>query len=153
MTNMEIIEIRGAKYQLDVEQATALGVLKEKPNRPMSWEEYKENSLHICGFNRYVASDYNVSTASYAYFATEDEARAFCALGKLIQLRDAWWDGWRPNLTSKENGTYTICNRKNEICIGFIWDYNSILMFPTEQMRNEFLDTFRGLIEEAKMFL
>ena len=36
-----IITLKGKEYQLDIEQAKKLGLLKEKYGRVKSWEEFK----------------------------------------------------------------------------------------------------------------
>ena len=89
------------------------------------------------------------------------EAKAFCALGKLIQLRDAWVGDWEPDWEvewkqsqlSSEVRKYTIIYYSNELSICYtIWRSN-VLAFPTEEMATDFLKTFRNLLEQAKMFL
>ena len=39
--NMITITLEGKEYQLDIEQAKELGLLKEKDGRVKSWEEFK----------------------------------------------------------------------------------------------------------------
>lgn len=90
---METIKINGKEYQLDIENAKNQGILVEKNNVPKSWEEYDHVLKHL-----YVTSGYDnvgVGGTRYDHFVTENEAEAFCALGKLIQLRDAWWGKWK----------------------------------------------------------
>ena len=158
---METIEINGKVYQLDVEKAKELELLKEKDSKPRSWEEYETAwVMPDCDVN--YASYYNsYDSLTYDIFNSEEEARAFCALGKLIQLRDAWVGDWEPDWEvewkqsqlSSEVRKYTIICYSNELSICYtIWRSN-VLAFPTEEMANDFLNTFRDLIEEAKMFL
>ena len=76
------------------------------------------------------------------------------ALCQLLVCRNAWWKqlGWKPDWT--------------DICIKYCIGYNNnvaskagssfsnyILAFPTEDIRDQFLDAFRYLIEEAKELL
>lgn len=113
--------------------------------------------------NVFLTSVYQLENDERAYdvFYSEDEAKAFCALGKLIQLRDAWVGDWKPDWEvewkqsqlSSEVRKYTIICYSNELSICYtIWRSN-VLAFPTEEMATDFLETFRNLIEEAKMFL
>ena len=160
---METIEINGKVYQLDVEKAKELELLKEKDSKPRSWEEYRENILlyQRCKFS---AEEYNFERTedfSYKVFGSPEEAKAFCALGKLIQLRDAWVGDWEPDWEvewkqsqlSSEVRKYTIIYYSNELSICYtIWRSN-VLAFPTEEMATDFLKTFRNLLEQAKMFL
>lgn len=154
---METITINGKEYQLDVEKAKEQGLLKEKDNKPRSWEEFIK--LHysediVRGFSA-TAFDYRQNPL-YNRFNTANEAKAFCALGKLIQLRDAWRGEWRPKWNiPKEypDKKYTILCFDNELCKDMSTWHSEILSFPTSEMRDDFLETFRDLIEEAKMFL
>lgn len=147
---MTTIEINGKEYQLDIDKAKEQGLLKEKDSKPHSWEEYDRALKHL-----YITSGYDkvgVGGTRYDHFATETEAKAFCALGKLIQLRDAWWGEWKPDLSNDEN-KYHVWILVDEICIDKAIHIQHVLAFPTEEMAIDFLNTFRDLIEEAKMFL
>ena len=147
---METIEINGKVYQLDVEKAKELELLKEKDSKPRSWEEYDRALKHL-----YVTSGYDkvgVGGTRYDHFATENEAKAFCALGKLIQLRDAWVGDWEPDWNEIYT-KYTIINDRGHITSNTATYNTRVLAFPTKEMTTDFLETFRDLIEEAKMFL
>lgn len=147
---METIIINDKEYQLDVEKAKELGLLKEKDDKPCSWEEYDRALKHL-----YVTSGYDkvgVGGTRYDHFATETEAKAFCALGKLIQLRDAWVGDWKPDWKEVYN-KYTIINARDRIDLNTAIFDSGALAFPTKEMANDFLETFRDLIEQAKMFL
>ncbi len=141
---METIEINGKSYLIDIEKAIEQGLLKEKNNRPRSWKEYEKS----------VVGGFVPNTRSkYYLFNSEDEARAFCALGKLIQLRDAWWGDWRPDWKEDDTEKFNIFYALNKIHIDVSVKIGYILSFPTEEMADDFLLTFRDLIEQAKMFL
>lgn len=147
---METIEINGKSYLIDTEKAIEQGLLKEKDNKPRSWEEYENTASN----NVFITSVYQLENDNRAYdvFYSEDEAKAFCALGKLIQLRDAWWGEWKPDWKNGGN-KYIITSERGNILASYMFVYNSILVFPTQEMRDDFLSTFRDLIEQAKMFL
>lgn len=134
---METIKINGNAYQLDVEKAKELGLLKD--TKPRSWEEYCNNTKR--------------NTYDYDEFSSREESMAFIAFGKLIQLRDAWWGDWRPDWSINSKCKYTIeaeCGKISKMQVSSI---HSTLVFPTEEMRNDFFETFRDIIEQAKMFL
>ena len=133
---METIEINGNAYQLDVEKAKELGLLKD--TKPRSWEEYCNNTKR----NAY----------DYDEFSSREESMAFIAFGKLIQLRDAWLGNWKPDWDEVYT-KYTIVNARGRIELNTATFNSRVLAFPTEKMATEFLETFRDLIEEAKMFL
>ena len=152
---METIQINGKSYLIDIEKATEQGLLKKKDNKPRSWEEYAAMRSQDCdsiisatGIN----DDDDVYICDYDLFNSEDKARAFVALGKLIQLRDAWVGEWRPNWETCTN-KYAIVVLKENIAVETGAFLNKILAFPTEKMATDFLNTFRDLIEQAKMFL
>lgn len=150
---MKTIEIDGKSYLIDIEKAKEQGLLKEKNNKPRSWEEFVK--LHysediVRGFSA-TAFDYRQNPL-YNRFNTANEAKAFCALGKLIQLRDAWWGEWEPDWKKVYN-KYTIINARDRIDLNTAIFDSGALAFPTKEMANDFLETFRNLIEEAKMFL
>ena len=147
---MIIIEIDGKDYQLNIDEAKEKGVLKEKDNKPYSWEEYDKALKQL-----YITSAYDeigIGGTSYDRFITENEAKAFCALGKIIQLRDRWCDNWKPDW-NKDYTKYTIVNTKDHIELNTATFNSKILAFPTKEMATDFLETFRDLIEEAKIFL
>lgn len=147
---MKTIEIDGKSYLIDIEKAAEQGLLKEKDNKPRSWEEYDRALKHL-----YITSGYDkvgVGGTRYDHFATETEAKAFCALGKLIQLRDAWVGDWEPDWKKVYN-KYTIINARDRIDLNTAIFDSGALAFPTKEMATDFLETFRNLIEEAKMFL
>ncbi len=155
---METIQINGKSYLIDIEKATEQGLLKEKDNKPQSWEEYSDmrekvfGQGYITGYDQYAANHRGNYNTIYDVFNSSDEAKAFCALGKLIQLRDAWWGEWRPDWKDNEF-KYSIGIYFNRIDITYHANLSYILAFPTAEMRDDFLSTFRDLIEQAKMFL
>ena len=77
------------------------------------------------------------------------------ALFQLLVCRNAWWKvlGWKPDWTDKYTEKYCIyfaCGSVDTIisnCMGYIF------AFPTAQVCDQFLATFRDLIEEAKELL
>ena len=150
---METIEINGKSYLIDIEKATEQGLLKEKDSKPRSWKEYCNimNCIPNSGYFTYNKKT-SVLGTSYDVFKSKEEAKAFYALGKLIQLRDAWIGDWEPDWKKVYN-KYTIINARERIYLNTAIFTSSILAFPTKEMATEFLETFSDLIEEAKMFL
>ena len=139
----------------DIAEAFKHHLLKQIPDRPTSWEEYNDT----CKISYYIhASIYDTCEFGrrrryYDTFNSEDESKAFCALGRLIQLRDAWWGDWRPDWEAGNSRMYCIYVYKNTVCVSTTLTFNYILVFPTEEMCKDFLYNFRDLIEQAKMFL
>ena len=152
---METIEINGKKYQLDINKAKEQGLLKEKNSKPHSWEEYVKmaETVQIIPCDAYANYFYKKQKRiTYDVFNSTNEAKAFCALGKLIQLRDTWYGNWKPDWDEVYT-KYTIVNARGRIELNTATFNSRVLAFPTKEMANDFLETFRDLIEEAKMFL
>lgn len=135
---MDMINIilEGKEYQFNIEQAKQLGLLKEKYGRVRSWDEFKKkypNQFFQC--------------------LTTHESQALTAFTKLLKLRRDWIGEWEPDWENGEQKKYVI------ECIG--WGirtyiqgtYRRNLSFPTQQMATEFLETFRDLINEAKILI
>lgn len=152
---METIEINGKEYQLDINKAKEQGLLKEKDGKPHSWEEYVKmaETAQIIPCDAYANYFYKKQKRiTYDVFNSTNEAKAFCALGKLIQLRDAWLGECALDWNNSDD-KYCIWVLNGELYIDTAMFIQRTLAFPTEKMATEFLETFRDLIEEAKMFL
>ena len=78
------------------------------------------------------------------------------SLYKLEQLRNAYWkiDGdWKPDWKNIFNVKYVIVLIDNKIQKSIRNTFASILSFRTEDIRDEFYENFKDLIEEAKDLL
>lgn len=75
------------------------------------------------------------------------------ALCQLIQLRDCYNDGWKPNWKDIKEYKYGINYYQNCISIDLRIDTNAVLTFKTPKLRDEFLKNFKDLIEIAKPLL
>ena len=155
-TKQELLTLNGKEYQLDIEQAEKLGLLKEKDNRVKSEVEFVKKYCGICGYSYNITANMITRSETPIYTAdqlTPHEAKALAAFSKLLKLRRDWIGDWEPDWT-----TYTAC----KFVIGCVNDGIVVntrnttarsLSFPTEQMAREFLKTFRDLIEEAKTLI
>ena len=152
---METIQFNGNTYMFDIAEAFKHNLLKQMPERPTSWGEYIDacDMSGCTNASNLDTGEYGRLRRYYDTFNSEDEAKAFCALGRLIQLRDAWWGDWRPDWESGNKCMYSINVDKNTVCVSCAFTFKYILVFPTEEMCKDFLDKFRDLIEQAKMFL
>ena len=81
-----------------------------------------------------------------------DAIRALC---KLLTCRNAWWNqlGWKPELSDVPNVSYFIGNYRGIVGVNCEKTWNRVLAFPTPEVRDQFLYSFRDLIEEAKELL
>ena len=139
-TKQELLTLNGKEYLLDIEQAEKLGLLKEKDSRVKSWEEFKEKYSNE--FLHYTATQLTV-----------EEATALAAFSKLLKLRRDWIGEWEPDWENDKTEYYVIECIGNTIRMYPQRIYSRNLSFPTQQMAHEFLETFRDLIEEAKILI
>ena len=139
-TKQELLMLNGKEYLLDIEQATKLGLLKEKKSRVRSWDEFKEK--------------YSNEVLHYtATQLTENEAKSLAALSKLLKLRRDWIGEWEPDWKNHQTQHYVLEYLDDRIRIYPQWYYARSFSFPTAQMAKEFLKTFHDLIEEAKILI
>lgn len=152
---MTTVVLEGKKYQLDIEQAKKLNLLKEKDNRVSSWEEFvrKYSNSHGYSYNLTAKMITHSNTPIYTtYQLTPNEAKALSAFSQLLKLRRDWVGEWEPDWTDG-SVKWVIRVWRNHICFEVDRNSSDALSFPTEKMAKEFLDTFRSLLEEAKMLI
>ena len=152
-------------YEIDKENST-FECIKFKPIKkklPKTWKEYcktnprREGESWIdnlsmieslgtsAGKNRDYVVDKNL-------LPNKEYAEAILALCQLIQLRDCYNDGWKPDWT-RVDSKYTIYVVGNIVVGGSNTNVNRIFAFKTQELRDQFLENFRDLIEIAKPLL
>lgn len=153
---MTTITLEGKQYQLDIEQAEKLGLIKEKDNRVKSWEEFKKKYINK-GYVYIEEIKHTQPTAMPIYIGdqlTKHEAKALAAFSKLLKLRRDWIREWEPDWNSLNERKYVIEMRRNsQIEVLVCFTNSHTLSFPSYEMAQEFLETFRDLIEEAKILI
>ena len=138
-------------YEIDKEKSTFEEIIFKKVEDPLAklpktWEEYCKRTK---GYTSYYGDNslksYITSLFSEAYneFSTEERLKQYIALGKLLQLRDYWVGGWKPNLPI--NPVFAV---KNTTVVNLI-RITLPLTFPTKEMAEEFKDCFSDLIKQA----
>ena len=92
---------------------------------------------------------------SIDWYVPNEHEVAIKALCKLLICRNAWWKqlGWKPDWEDSKNKKYAISITGNNSYCYDTYAFNAILVFPTGEVRDQFLDSFRDLIEEAKELL
>ena len=147
------ITLEGKEYQLDIEQAKQLGLLKEKDSRVRSWKEFINKHLES---NSFYCHDGIVNQTLSPYGLPEQltshEAKALAAFSKLLKLRRDWIGKWEPDWED-ESKKYVLRIWRNHICFEVERNNSAALSFPTEKMAKDFLETFRELITEAKILI
>ena len=124
---------------------------KELNPLPRSWEEFATNYARM-GY--YISSDgkplmcaSSGKLSSPHVCPSKKSAEAHLAMIQLEQLRNCWWNGWKPEWDS--SCKHVIRRDHNEICVINACHISSFLVFPTYEMAKEFLECFKDLIEKA----
>lgn len=123
-------------------------------DKPMSWEEYcKQNPIKAgdgyineLSIINSAENSRNRDEDDYVNVMSKDLCTAFLAYMKLIQLRNAWLkdcengdkDGYLKIVYTEERGFYDVHLGKTG------------LSFPKSSMAEEFINTFKDLLEVAK---
>lgn len=85
---------------------------------------------------------------------SKEYAEAILALCQLITIKDKeYTKGWKPDWTRNLQVKYCIVSSSNIVRMDTFSVINFILAFPTRELAEKFLNTWRGLIEKAKILL
>ena len=72
------------------------------------------------------------------------------AISQLMDIADYYNKGWKPDWDNDSKPKYCISVEGNEVIIDIHYICQALLVFPTKEMAEEFLNCFRDLLEEAK---
>ena len=146
-------------------------VFKKKDNKPRSWEEYCEN--HKGGYAFISSCTCNVIEINYPpgellklnpeiskhLLPSKELAEAFLAMMQIMSLRHNWihkWsidngmiDDWKPDWNTSQY-KYCITILDNEYTVDEFIHYHQTLSFPTRELAENFMNTFKDLLEIAK---
>ena len=132
--------------------------LKEKVY-PKTWLECLEKKSETGVF--YVKYDGTVDRQDYinpytnpkAYqsLPSAKTAKQILALSQLLICRDVWRNGWEPKIGEKGYYIYVEvdCNRCDKYNIWETTGYKRAFSFPTKEIAENFLNTFKNLIKTA----
>lgn len=152
-------------YELDKEKSTFECIVFKpiKKELPTTWEEFCKTHPRKVG-EGYINSSSSIEIIGETdnlvrgqvydknLLPSEEIAEAMLALCQLIQLRDCYNDGWKPDW-NKEYYKYNI----GYVCNTLFTDSSSymqrVLSFKSGELRDEFLENFRDIIETAKPLL
>lgn len=129
-------------------------IVKELPKK---WEDLEKISgwLVLLGSsNPYKTIDQVPTPFHRNVYYTEAQAKAAIALAQLTQLREVYRDGWQPDWTDSSQPKFVIERHKCYINSGGSYFFvNYFLSFQSAEIRDQFLENFRDLIEEASPLL
>ena len=145
-------------YEIDKEHSTERPIVLKKieGDKVRSWEEYcnkmkGKDSCYVDLFGNLRSSRFS-SGVTVGEFEDKEDAKAFAAFDKLIKLRKDWVGSWKPDWTDGNPKIIIVINR-DSVKYGGSCYVNSPLSFPTEEMCDEFIVTFKDLLEQAKPLL
>ena len=128
-------------------------ILKEiKKELPKTWEGCAKiirvaENISVYG----IISEFEsigIATSSKS-FIPKGLGKPMLALMQLLVCREVYRQGWKPNWDDSTN-KYCIIITYNILTKYIAINYNRILSFQSEEVRDEFLENFKDLIEEAK---
>lgn len=133
----------------NVINAKQIRLVKNAPSYPKTYEECCDKLEFKGGFRE--------------IFLSENEYSLYTSFIKLIRCRDAYWKiageymelgkAWEPDWKNGEQKKYCIYYDTGIIQKGAWSNHNSILAFPTIEMRDTFYENFKNLIEKCKELL
>lgn len=83
----------------------------------------------------------------------ERTAKAFEALAKLIWIRDYYNDGWKPDWNNRKRDKFCIMVDEGILIKESFQSNNKVFAFKTEEVRDNFFEEQRALLEIAKPLL
>lgn len=128
---------------------------KELNPYPRSWEEFcekypiKKGESWVGSFDTIYCATNTQDRIYKNWIPSKNSAEAHLAMIQLEQLRNCWWNGWKPNWLEVNVQKYVIQKWRDKISIETAYVTHSFLSFPTNEMAKEFLECFKDLIEKA----
>lgn len=125
---------------------------------PQSWEELNYIKGAYINVDSTIESGIDSATTNEEdnrnVLPTKELAEAMLALCQLLQLRDRYNDGWKPNWTNNDQKYIIIC-WGNLVFPDISTNIQRPLTFKTKELRDAFLNApkIRELIEIAKPLL
>ena len=147
--NMKLVKVSETEYK----------IVEKKKELPKSWNDFckknpiKENEWWIDSFSKVTTwkpfTGQRRTSEHFKLLPNREYAEAILALIQLIQLRDCYRQGWKPNY----NGSsmyYAILFSQNKPSKETVSNWNQIFTFQNIELRDEFLNNFKDLIEKIK---
>ena len=141
-------------YEIDKDNSTFEKIVfKKKDTKPRSWKEYLELNTGFDG----AGIDWNcggVQTTGLHHrgkaIVPTHLAQPFIVMMQLMSLRQAWIGDWKPNWTSGHSDNYCIFGAGDRFEMYIFRQCRHVLSFPTKEMAEDFMNTFKDLLEIAK---
>ena len=148
METKEIIIPQG--WKIDKVEDNKILLKKNKKELPKTWEECIAKIKNL----EYISSNGGIFSAEAASNHINDIpiglGKPMLALCQLFVCREVYRQGWKPDWTNANEKKYCIVNVNNKIIKYINVAFNKVLSFQSAEIRDEFLENFKDLIEEAK---
>ena len=147
-------------YEIDIEETKKQKgvVVLRKQLRPTNWAELtrmrkgKESFWYYASTDEVIKGEFD-GGVTCGEFEDKETACAFMALWKLLSYRKAWIGEWEPDWMDLDADKFVIVVNKNEITNDTRFFVSCPLSFPTKEMRDDFCESFKHLLEIAKPLL
>ena len=149
-------------YEIDKENSTFEKIVfKKKDTKPRSWEEYykqqianKKHGYYIddadCSSVSVVWNEYAGANKWRNVLPSKELTEAFLAMMQLMSLRQAWIGDWEPDWKDETRVKFIIICLENQVLFQNTYITSRVLSFPTSEMAEDFMNTFKDLLEIAK---
>jgi len=144
-------------FELKKVSDTEYKIVKKEKCLPKTWEEFCK--LNPVRNNEYfITSGGKIDTTSSAIrcpdydkniFSSKEKAEAILALCQLIQLRDCYNDGWKPDWKGASD-KFAIELFEGKFIKNICAYRAEVLVFKSKKLRDEFYNNFKDLIEKLK---
>ena len=138
MKTKEIIIPQG--WEIDKVEDNKIILKENKKELPKTWKEcYK-----LLGRGEFIGVDSDIINIDNTI------GKPMLALCKLLVCREVYRQGWKPNWKDDNEIKYCIERVENCITKKAYTLIATVLAFQSAEIRDEFLENFKDLIEEAK---
>ena len=143
-------------YEIDQDKSTFTNIvfrpIKEK-ELPKTWEELQRvEGCYVDNNSGIQHIQLGTSSSSKNVFASKELAEAAVALAQLSQLREIYRQGWEPNWED-DSLNFVIEKYSGKIAGDSYYHLSLFLAFQSREVRDEFLENFKDLIETASPLL
>lgn len=137
--------------KVECEEVTSEYILDlEVKNKP-EWGYFGKINGYYIDEHSYLRSCTNKYTGddNRNVFPSREEAEACLALSQLLQWRDKYNEGWKPNWSNDKERKSVISYNDYFLETKYSIKDHYVLAFKTEEIRDKFVDDFRELIQIA----
>ena len=152
METKEIIIPQG--WEIDEVRGNKIILMESKKELPKTWEECIAKIKDL----EYIDSNSNIEEVDFNVNIVDEHindipiglGKPMLALMQLLVCREVYRQGWKPDWTNANENKYCIINDSNKIQTPMYVFVSRVLSFQSAEIRDQFLENFRDLIEEAK---